>query len=80
MKAEIKYIAILYFANMLSLPFLTMTFAWDFRPSVILPMAILGVCTSTISLWVGMRWMSSENIIFLTKDTVIDGEKMGGGK
>ncbi len=80
MKAEIKYIALLYFANALSLPFLTMIFAWDYRPGVMLPMMILGVCTATVSLLVGMLWMRAENVIFLTKDTTINGEKMGGGK
>lgn len=78
MKTEIKYIVLLYCANMLALPSITMLLAWDFRPGVILPMMILGVFTATIALFIGMRWMTNENVIFLTKDTVIDGVKMGG--
>lgn len=80
MKAEIKYIVLLYCVNMLLAPIPLMLISWRWEPRVIPPMMVIGFLLATASLMVGMRWMRAESVIFLTKDTVIDGVKMGGGK
>lgn len=77
MKAEIKYIALLYFANISILPAVFMFFAGTLDPKVIIPMAMLAACASTVSLGVLILWINEENIVFLTKDTLVNGVSIG---
>ena len=72
MSTEAKYVIAMACLNLIAPPLALMIASWSFEPKIILPMMFIGMINAAISLLVFKRWAVSQDVYFITKETVVN--------